>query len=236
MYSQYALYLWIVDTWTLTDGSCPAESLALIFVPGSAALEATDTSQSDCFHCYMCLAEMEVTKAYNHVGAHILRAIRLLITVLAQVGKTYHCSFCGCSGLQECLQLYLTKSSSPQPWSFCCAAHKFRYADVLTSTILTPCINVPIICLIPGCRSCIQNENGTGAIWKHNVPQHIKLEHPGYSVHGLIDGSSTPLPAELVRYMFICNLEEERLGILKAKISAKAQPCVHQGASASPSE
>ncbi len=138
-----------------------------------------------------------------------------------QVGPN-PCGFCGRSGLEACSQLFLTKSS--QAHSECRHAHKFHYKPALYPTASTPSTNVPIICTIPGCTTAIRYSNGlTGAIWKYNMPDHIRTAHPEYSIDG-IDDAKAPLPPELAQAIAISRDEEVRIGIPEEKIPPTAPP------------
>jgi hypothetical protein len=57
------------------------------------------------------------------------------------------------------------------------------------------------------------------AMWKYNMPTHIHLAHPGYSLDSFEDGA--PIPDDLALAMLITKEEEERLGIPKENIPPK---------------
>jgi hypothetical protein len=128
------------------------------------------------------------------------------------------CGFCGRSGISSCGEVYLTKGSHPQAQSNCRHANKFHYAPSLKSTNSTPSTNVPILCEIPGCTGQVGQK--WTAIWKYNMEEHIRSEHPDYSdLDNLEHGA--PLPSTLIKSMLITREEEERLGIPREKIPPK---------------
>ncbi len=132
------------------------------------------------------------------------------------------CGFCGLSNIADCQQLYITKHGHGQAKSNCAHAHEFQYKASLTSTLSTPCTNTPIVCPIKGCAGEV-GSNKT-AIWKYNMPEHIRVHHPGYSCDGIEDG----LPDDrLLSTIFITDEEESRLGIPKDKIPPKVKPTAH---------
>lgn len=118
------------------------------------------------------------------------------------------CGFCGRSNITACQQLYISKHGRGQAKSNCSRAHDYQYKTSLVSTITTPCTNTPIICTIPGCAGEV-GQNRT-AIWKYNMPEHIRTHHPGYSCDGIEDGLRAP---DLLRTSSISLLEEQRIGI-----------------------
>lgn len=127
------------------------------------------------------------------------------------------CGFCGRSGIAGCSEIFMTKGKSPQAESNCQHAHKFQYQPSLKSTSSTPSTNIPILCSIPGCTRTIGSKRT--AVWKYNMPEHIRTAHPGYSSNGIEDGVS--LPPDLARAMFISPEEEHRIGIPKENIPPK---------------
>ncbi|KAI0763396.1 hypothetical protein BC629DRAFT_1273639, partial [Irpex lacteus] len=164
----------------------------------------------DGLRCYQCGKKLKKGEARNHVGAHILKAMRGVHENLSgkPVGRTMPCGFCGLSNITDCQQLYITKNGRGQAKSSCSRAHDFQYKTSLTSTVSTPCTNTPIVCPIPGCAGEV-GSNKT-AIWKYNLPEHVRAHHPGYSCDGMDDG----LPDHnLLHVAFISKEEESRLGI-----------------------
>lgn len=50
----------------------------------------------------------------------------------------------------------------------------FRLSDAITSTASSPCSNAPVHC--PCCAK------GTRAVWRYNLEQHLKQQHPECSI------------------------------------------------------
>ncbi|KIJ60255.1 hypothetical protein HYDPIDRAFT_32370 [Hydnomerulius pinastri MD-312] len=195
------------------------DALALISDDITQNLRMLKQPADQRFRCYQCGMEMDVNRVRVHVGKHILFFIRGIDEALngIPVGLPLPCGFCGRSGIQTCAEVYLMKQKAPQARSNCRHQHKFNYAPSLVSNVSTPCTNVPIECLIPGCRAEV-GSNIT-AVWKYNMPEHIWLCHPGYSSDGIEDG--VPVPAAMARAMLITHEEEEMIGIPSDKIPPK---------------
>ncbi|GLB43863.1 hypothetical protein LshimejAT787_1500470 [Lyophyllum shimeji] len=191
----------------------------LVSVEGSHELEAQQAERTNHFRCYQCLSEVEVKRARQHVGRHILKALRgikedLKGEPIAVGAGSMPCGFCGRSGNPACDQVFLSKGKSPQATSGCRLASKFHYQPSLKSTGSTPCTNVPILCSIAGCTGAVGTQQT--AIWKYNMPEHIRTVHPGYAWNAL--GGDAPLPASLAHAMHITPEEEAILGIPKENI------------------
>ena len=130
------------------------------------------------------------------------------------------CGFCGLSNVPACQQLYITKHGRGQARSECLHAHDFQYKVSLVSTVSTPCTNTPIICTIPGCAG----EVGQGlktAVWKYNMPEHIRTCHPGYASDHTEEGVHMQ---DLLNTASITRLEEQRIGIPQDMIPYKPEP------------
>ncbi len=115
-----------------------------------------------------------------------------------------------------CSQLYLTAQAgrSPQARSECPYYCAFQYKSSLNSTHTMPCTNTPVLFPVPGCTQSLPGKLLT-AIWKYNMPQHICMHHPGYSVNGFEDGTLLP---DLLHVMDISREEEKALGIPEGAI------------------
>ncbi|KAI0355712.1 hypothetical protein OH77DRAFT_1402493, partial [Trametes cingulata] len=173
-------------------------------------LAAAQNSSAGKFRCYQCLAIMDLRLARNHVGVDILKAIRGVHEDLPgmPVGHQMPCGFCGRSGISACAQLYLTTSKAPQARSDCPHFYAFQYKNSLKSTLTMPCTNTPVVCPVLGCAQ--HTGKLVSAVWKYNMPQHVRTCHPGYSLDGFEDGTVLP---DLLRVMDISRDEEKALGI-----------------------
>ncbi|KAH8071053.1 hypothetical protein BXZ70DRAFT_864406, partial [Cristinia sonorae] len=172
------------------------------------------------FRCFQCLATMERSKARDHVAGHILKSLRGVKEELPSrgqpVGDSMPCGICGRSGIAACTEVFLTKGKSPQAVSRCQYFHKYHYKPSLESTATGPTgsTNTPIQCQIPNCTAVTPDRMIT-AHWKFNMPEHIRRQHPGYSLDGI---TGAPVTAAFARSMHITAIEEERLGIPAEKI------------------
>ncbi|KAI0804565.1 hypothetical protein BC629DRAFT_1713564 [Irpex lacteus] len=208
-----------------TNADVPYRSLsgeyAFVSVEGSATIaNAAGNAGSEGTQCYQCGKKLKKGEARNHVGGHILKAMRGVHENLPgqPVGKAMPCGFCGLSNIADCQQLYITKHGYGQAKSNCSHAHEFQYKASLISTLSTPCTNTPVVCPIRGCAGEV-GSNKT-AIWKYNMPEHIRIHHPGYSCDGIEDG----LPDDkLLTTILITAEEESRLGIPNDKIPPKVK-------------
>ncbi len=133
--------------------------------------------------------------------------------------RTFPCGFCGRSGIASCSELYLTTGKSPQAVSGCQRAHKFQYALSIHSSTKMPSTNTPVLCPVPGCTRT-QNRKQT-AVWKYNLPEHIRQSHPGFSPDGIEDGA---IASNLLQTIYITDDEEERLGIPVERRPHKVPP------------
>ncbi|KAH8105867.1 hypothetical protein BXZ70DRAFT_1036584 [Cristinia sonorae] len=198
---------------------------SLISVPGSIELERESEANHEPskFRCFQCLATMERSKARDHVAGHILKSLRGVKEELPSggqpVGDSMPCGICGRSGIAACSEVFLTKGKSPQAVSRCQYFHKYHYKPSLESTATGPSTNTPIQCQIPNCTAVTPDRMIT-AHWKFNMPEHIRRQHPGYSLDGV---TGAPVTAAFARSMHITAIEEERLGIPAEKIPP---PCV----------
>ena len=111
------------------------------------------------------------------------------------------CVFCGPDG---CLtQLHAKKKGSLSVASSCTyhyAATNYKAAAKFSKSV--PCTNVPVHC--PVCPTSVSGKPQT--IWKYNAMYHLIHEHS-------IDGSSSPIPGQLLIHILITKEEEVTLGI-----------------------
>ncbi|KAI0686301.1 hypothetical protein C8T65DRAFT_591318 [Cerioporus squamosus] len=184
---------------------------AFLCEEASNQLAAAHEQTNGKFRCLQCLLVMDRRGARNHVGHHLLRSLRHIPETLLgiSVGKSMPCGFCGRSGITSCQQLFLTSGKNPQAKSGCLYAHTFQYRPSLVSKLGgMVCTNTPILCSIPGCTRCTGNY--LSAIWKYNMEEHLRLEHPGYSWDGFHPGTIVP---DLLSAMHITREEEEAMKI-----------------------
>ncbi|THH26610.1 hypothetical protein EUX98_g7582 [Antrodiella citrinella] len=148
--------------------------------------------------CYLCGREETLAAMRNHVGIHILRAMRHAKEKLIMEVGAEPCGFCGRDG--SCVT-YFTQNGSKTSIESSCRYHhdNMSYSAAEKSTKNSPSTNVPILC--PLCASA-DPPVGPHTSWKYNMPFHILKEHGVDQV--------TP---ELVVRMFISREEEERIGI-----------------------
>ncbi|KII88930.1 hypothetical protein PLICRDRAFT_29388 [Plicaturopsis crispa FD-325 SS-3] len=197
---------------------------ALIAEEGSLILEARHlAAPNEKFRCYQCLTEVDSSKARLHVGKHILNRMRGVEERLpgGPVGHPMPCGFCGRAGIISCSEVYLTKGKHPQAHSNCIHFRKFNYGPSLVSNHSSPCTNVPIACTFPGCQAPVGSKYLT-AVWKYNMPEHIRSSHPGHSFDGIESGA--PIPNDLARAMLITREEEEWMKIPASNIPRKILP------------
>ena len=128
------------------------------------------------------------------------------------------CGFCG-RPERVCAGPTLTKGS-PQARSECPYYRLFFYQPSLKPSATTPSTNVPILCRIPECK--VEKNGNWSAVWKYNMPEHLRIAHPAYSRDGTgIDGL-IPLPPLMIHEMHISDEEEHALGIPLTHIPHKA--------------
>ncbi|KAH9937098.1 uncharacterized protein B0H18DRAFT_867680 [Fomitopsis serialis] len=167
--------------------------------------------------CYQCLAEVDAARMRNHVGEHILKAMRGVQEDLRGqqvVPSELPCGFCG-RPERLCTAPTMTKGTSrstPQARSECPYYRLFFYQPSLKPSPATPCTNVPIICMVPGCKAA-KDGNWT-AVWKYNMVEHLRQCHPSYGLESTprLDGL-IPLPPAMQHEMHISDEEERALRI-----------------------
>ena len=140
----------------------------------------------------------------NHVGSHILHALRNNVDPigchLRSVGKNT-CGFCGQDNCFTQLKLkkyggFSVASNCPYHYS----GMQYKKAAEFSKT--NPCTNVPIHC--PLCPPAVSGDPST--IWKYNALYRLISEHSS--------GSTLPLiPGQLLVQMFITKEEEQAIGI-----------------------
>ncbi|KAH9940250.1 hypothetical protein B0H21DRAFT_872024, partial [Amylocystis lapponica] len=149
----------------------------------------------------------------NHIGMHILHKMRGLETpTLKPIGDSMPCGFCGLSGNPECHVelIYPGAKKAVQVHCECPYACKVTYGRATKGTKTTPCRNIPILCTL--CPHMSTRTTGTfPAVWRYNMPEHIRLKHSEYASPSSPGG--LPLPRQLWDDMEITRNEELKLGV-----------------------
>ncbi|THH18190.1 hypothetical protein EUX98_g8999 [Antrodiella citrinella] len=158
--------------------------------------------------CLLC-GQIELLLAMrNHVGGHILRALRGQSdqSLKHKIGDN-PCGFCGLDGCV--VQLERTKSGKTYQVLSSCKYHykNMVYSAASRSSANAPCTNVPI-----HCDTCKHTQSGRRrTIWKFNALYHVTSEHP-------TDDENFPIIGkQLLVDMFISSDEERALGIGKER-------------------
>ena len=149
---------------------------------------------------------MTLNKMRNHVGSHILHALRntkdLKACHLGSIGEN-PCGFCG---QDTCFTQLKFKKHDSFSISSNCPFHYsgMQYKKAAEFSEALPCTNVPIHC--PLCPTSVSGDPPT--IWKYNALYHLISEHSS--------GSTPPsIPGQLLVQMFITKEKEKALGILE---------------------
>ncbi|KAH9922493.1 uncharacterized protein B0H18DRAFT_879325 [Fomitopsis serialis] len=151
--------------------------------------------------CFICGIRHLVKNMRNHVGHHILYAMRGIDEDACNIDNLgiEPCGFCGRDG---CV-VQLTKKNNSASITSSCPYHytSMSYNSAKSVSKATPCTNVPIHC--PLCPTGRTGQPRT--IWKYNVLFHLAKEHMD------VDGERMPpIPLQLAVDMHI-SLEEETL-------------------------
>ncbi len=103
----------------------------------------------------------------NHIGAHILHDPRI-------DRNATPCGFCLSSG--DACAIYVKRGKGAKSGDIldmqrtrCPSKYKLSIARTSTSTLTSPCTNVPLRC--PYCPK------GSPAVWKYNMPCHLRRAH-----------------------------------------------------------
>jgi len=163
---------------------------------------------TDKISCFLCGEVINLNKMRNHVGSHILHALRNTkdpkVCHLSSVGEN-PCGFCG---QDNCFtQLKLKKPTGLSIASNCPYHYSgMQYKKAAEFSKSVPCTNVPIHC--PLCPTAVSGDPPT--IWKYNALYHLISEHSS--------GSTPPsIPGQLLVQIFITKEEEKALGISEHK-------------------
>ncbi|KAF9530963.1 hypothetical protein CPB83DRAFT_874875 [Crepidotus variabilis] len=147
----------------IIDGASWVHSTNSIPVPTSSTVPQP---------CYICRRQVSGPDRQNHMGKHILCALRQMKEggdMAASVSDLYPCGFCGQStvGSGACsidIKGGLAKSS-------CSQTYAFRISSAFRMSERKPCTNVPLKCRVPSCSE---------VHWKYNLPRHLNERHPSW--------------------------------------------------------
>ncbi|KAJ6591886.1 hypothetical protein B0H10DRAFT_1766768, partial [Mycena sp. CBHHK59/15] len=93
--------------------------------------------------CRICNKTVQDKDRQSHAGQHILKALRGVSDLTANVSAAYPCGMCGMSSANGACQIRIksgkTDSDCPQAYAF-----QIHVASTFRST--RPCTNVPIPC------------------------------------------------------------------------------------------
>ncbi|KAJ7573280.1 hypothetical protein C8J56DRAFT_709556, partial [Mycena floridula] len=135
-----------------------------------------------------------------------------LITL--QVGILLPCGFCGRSGRPECAVFMKKKGNSYDVSSNCLMYQAFSYGAAEKGSRATPSRNVPLICrLCPIPRGRVPVHT---AVWRYNMPEHIRLRHSNFATPGSPEGDR--LPWDIWKDIEVDAAEERALGVPDALV------------------
>ncbi|KAK6981400.1 hypothetical protein R3P38DRAFT_2578449 [Favolaschia claudopus] len=187
----------------------PYKSSGMIQVPRKAILVSergtlllADKTSLACLYC------LEVPKNWRaHIGAHILRRMRGLR--LIEVADTMPCGYCGRSGRPECH--ISMKQDSKKNEINCKCTYKVNFQFKTADEGRTPgsCRNVPILCGL--CPPSARKTDWVPAVWRYNMPEHLRTQHSEYASPQQPEG--IPLPYNIWESMKISREEELGMGI-----------------------
>ncbi|KAJ7817460.1 hypothetical protein B0H14DRAFT_3742116 [Mycena olivaceomarginata] len=149
----------------------------------------TEKSARSCLYC------PEIPKNWRaHMGGHILRRLRnsgerelkrkgradtqVLAVTYARVGDSL-CGFCGRSGHAECQVFMKPASAKNETQTKCPYAVKFQYKTANEGAAKGSCHNIPLVCGL--CPAAPRKQDWVPAIWRYNMPEHLRLQHSEYA-------------------------------------------------------
>ncbi|KAK7059384.1 hypothetical protein R3P38DRAFT_2496197, partial [Favolaschia claudopus] len=95
------------------------------------------------------------------------------------VGSSLPCGFCGCSGRAECAVTVKPKGETFDVMTNCkYKPRRFQYRKANKGSATTPSRNIPIICQL--CPTPSGRYPEYPAVWRYNMPQHLRDIHPEY--------------------------------------------------------
>ncbi|KAJ7227439.1 hypothetical protein GGX14DRAFT_511117 [Mycena pura] len=183
----------------VTDGRFTSISYCFSSVAAPAAKDSRRP-------CRICNDDIAGPDRQNHMGKHILLALRGVgeARVLKQVAKKYPCGFCG-QAISDGTCTIGVKSGKAV--SSCPEAYQFQVSAASKSSATKPCTNVPIRCSL-----C------TEYYWKYSMAPHLEERHPTWEV-------TMPEKSrqDLISKITITHDEEHRLGARVAEVEAGAE-------------
>ncbi|KAJ7498345.1 hypothetical protein B0H11DRAFT_1642706, partial [Mycena galericulata] len=189
------------------SGIVSCGEMALLSEAGTALV--ADKSTQGCLYC------PEIPKNWHaHMGGHILRRLRnsgeLQPKRKAQgVSDTIPCGFCGRSGRPECQVFMKPNSKKNEIQTKCQYAVNFQYKTANEGNSKGACRNVPIICGL--CPTAQRKNDVVPAVWRYNMAEHLKTQHPEYASPQQPEG--LPLPYAIWKSSEITHEEEVSMGV-----------------------
>lgn len=93
---------------------------------------------------------------------------------------------CGtCEGSMKEGKCAVTLTYSRKAWHVESACEMFtgiQYANAVCGSKTTPCTNVPMVCMLPGCYHKTDLGKPSAGIWSYNMEKHIRTRHPAYKL------------------------------------------------------
>ncbi|KAF8142253.1 hypothetical protein K438DRAFT_1439572, partial [Mycena galopus ATCC 62051] len=126
-----------------------------------------------------------------------------------QVGASYPCGFCGRSGHAECAITLKPRAQGFDINTKCKYAVTFQYNTANKGSATTPSRNVPVICDL--CPKPDGRYPTHPAIWRYNMPQHLRDIHPEYA--SPLQPEGDPLPYKVWESTRVDKGEEMALGV-----------------------
>ncbi|THH30272.1 hypothetical protein EUX98_g3939 [Antrodiella citrinella] len=166
----------------------------------------------DEIQCQLCEVNTPLSRMRNHVGIHILHALRGIEDDGIVIGVD-PCGFCGLEGCV--VQMIDSDDGNTHRILSNCEYHytQMKYGPASRFSNATPCTNVPIHCL-----SCERTASGLPrTIWKYNALYHITLDHSHWLDESGRLGSIDP---QLLLAMFISTQEEVSMGVARETTNA----------------
>ncbi|KAF8884807.1 hypothetical protein BD779DRAFT_1442856, partial [Infundibulicybe gibba] len=163
-------------------------------------------STGDQVDCFLCGKKSKLKAMRDHVGRHILRALREIDeSSELKPGMMVGVNPCGWCGRDTCA-VQLTKKHGSKSVSVAsnCIYHyeNMSYSQASKCTNNSPCTNIPIHC--PICP--VSSTGQPPTFWKYNGLYHLAAEHPE-------ENNLPEIPPLLLVEIFITSREERLMGI-----------------------
>ncbi|KAJ7446061.1 hypothetical protein FB451DRAFT_1055313, partial [Mycena latifolia] len=165
-------------------------------------------SNTDRNSCKICQKPLKDTDRQNHVGKHLLRALRRVsdppakIPVGPTVSATYPCGTCSGSTINGACQIRIKGGKADSDCPHACA---FQILAASTFRNTRPCTNIPILCPL----------NCNEMHWKYNFPRHFAERHPSWR---------QLIPPDFAENIRVTRAEQLALGIPPEKIIEWLEP------------